>query len=132
MNRVVFLFSVILIFAFLQLANAQVTPAVEVNEMVICTGVEDRTPIEADTTFLSTVGQLCCFTKVSSATESSTISHVWYYVDKEMARVDLQVNGENWRTWSSKRIVEDWKGDWRVDVLSETGEVLMSKGFKVQ
>ncbi len=116
----------------LQTVTAQVSAGPEVSEMVICTAVEDRTPVGADSMFLNTVGQLYCFTKVSGVTESTTISHVWYFNEQEMAKVDLNVAGEGWRTWSSKQIVEDWGGKWRVEVVSAAGDVLMTKPFTVQ
>ncbi|NIU01322.1 MAG: DUF2914 domain-containing protein [Nitrosopumilaceae archaeon] len=42
------------------------------------------------------------------------------------------MKGKKWRTWSSKRIVEEWTGTWRVDVVSTAGKVLKSKEFVVE
>lgn len=121
-----------LIFFFSDFLSAQENPAVTVENIQVCTSVEDRQPVGSDTTFIADVEQLYCFTEVSSDQDSTTISHVWYYNDQEMVNVELAVKGKTWRTWSSKKIVVDWAGNWRVDVLSAAGEVLASKKFTVQ
>ena len=112
--------------------NLSAQSTLEVTEMVICTGVEDRVPVGADTMFLNTVEQLYCFTKVTGAAAEETISHAWYFVDNEMAKVDLTIAGDPWRTWSSKRIIEEWSGNWRVDVVTASGEILKSMDFVIQ
>jgi hypothetical protein len=127
----VLIFSLVMFLSF-QVSNAQMASGLEVEEMEICTSVEDRVPVGADTSFLNSVEQVYCFTKLSGGADTTAVSHVWYYNDEEMARVDLNVYGKTWRTWSSKRIVESWTGKWRVDVVSETGEVVESKEFTVR
>ena len=130
-KMVVIFFMVLFVFA-VQNSLAQTTANMEVVEMMICTGIQDRVPVGTDTLFLKTVGQLYCYTKVTGAGESAKLSHVWYHNDQEMARVDLNVMADTWRTWSSKKIVEEWIGSWRVDVVSESAEVLKSMAFTVQ
>ena len=125
------LFVLVLVFFAFQMVYAQ-EAALKVAEMEFCTGVQDREPVNADTTFLNTVETVYCFTKITGATEPTTVKHIWYHNENEMASVDLNVGGDNWRTWSSKRISEDWTGKWRVDVVSASGEVLMTKGFTIQ
>lgn len=122
----------LVLFFMAQSLTAQDSATVAVEEMVFCTAVEERVPVGVDTVFLGTVGTICCFTKLSSSEDSTTIAHVWYYNDKEMARVNLNVLAKSWRTWSSKTILEDWVGKWRVDVVSEAGEVVESKEFEIK
>jgi hypothetical protein len=102
-----------------------------IKSMAVCTGIEDRQPVGADTLFFNTVERLYCFTHVTGAEDTVTVTHVWYMGDKEMARVDLAVKSPSWRTWSSKRILPGWTGAWRVDVLSEDGKLLESRAFKI-
>lgn len=112
---------------------AQETAAtINVDEMSICTSVEERQPVGTDTVFVKTVGQLYCFVKVSSESDTTSLYHAWIYNDKEMAKVELSVKGKTWRTWSSKRITEDWVGNWKVEVSSSTGDVLMTKEFVIK
>jgi hypothetical protein len=126
------LFGVAVIFLLPVLALAQETPTITVEDIQICTSVENRQPVGADTSFSKDIGQLSCFTRLSSDQDTTSIFHVWYYNDKEMFRKELNVNAKAWRTWSSKRIIDTWTGGWRVDVLSSDGNVLASKQFTIQ
>jgi hypothetical protein len=116
---------------FTAVGFAQEAQQLKVEEMEICSAVEDRQPSGADTTFSATLEQLYCFTKIVGAEGETSISHVWYTGDEEKAKVDLTVKSENWRTWSSKKIIPEWAGNWRVDVVSADGEILASKKFTV-
>ena len=126
------IFAYFFVILFVSLSFAQESMGPMVDEIVICTAVEERQPVAPDTLFSSDVGSVFCFTKVSGAAADSSISHVWYYNNKEMARLKLNVRADAWRTWSSKRIVAEWTGNWRVDVESVSGKVLSSKAFVVK
>ena len=104
---------------------------ITVTEMVFCADVKNRTPIGIKNNFSDSVERVFCFTKLSSTEDRTSISHVWYYNDVQMAIVDLPVNARSWRTWSSKRIVREWTGVWRVDVISATGHIIFSEDFTV-
>ncbi len=112
-------------------STAQETFPVSVNEMVFCTGIKDRKPVDVNANFPDSVERVFCYTRLSSQEDHTAISHVWYYNDTQMAIVDLPVNAGSWRTWSSKRIVKDWPGIWRVDVISSTGKIICSEGFVI-
>jgi len=105
----------------------------EVPELVI--GVEvnkkDRTVDGAGTDFASDVGKLVCFTRVVGAEEQTQIHHVWYYNGKTIAKIPLQIKSRSWRTWSSKKILPGWTGDWVVKVLDSDGLVIASQKFKI-
>ena len=127
-----FLIVTLVLFSLSSILLAQDKVEFNVDEMAVCTSVEERQPVGADTAFAKTVGQLYCFTKVSGGSDTTAVSHIWYYNGEEMAKVDLSIKGKTWRTWSSKRIVEDWVGKWKVDVVSESGTVLKSQEFEVK
>jgi hypothetical protein len=114
------------------LAMAQDKAALTVEDIKICTGVQDRQPAGVDTSFAKDVGQLYCYTKISGDQASAAISHVWYYNDKEVLKVDLNAQAKTWRTWSTKKIQSAWTGKWRVDVLSSDGGVLASAEFTIK
>ncbi len=115
-----------------QEATQKTIPAIKVDEMSVCTSIDERLPVGTDTSFVKTVGQLFCFVKLSGESDATSIYHSWIHNDKEMAKVELSVKGKTWRTWSSKRISEDWVGKWKVEVSSATGEVLMTKEFVIK
>jgi len=126
------LISMAVIFLLPVLVFAQDNPRLNVEDIRICTSVEDRQPVGADTSFAGGVGQLYCFTKLSGEQDSATIYHAWYYYDKEMLKVELNTKAKVWRTWSSKKIPDTYTGKWRVDVVSSDGGVLGSIEFTVK
>jgi hypothetical protein len=111
---------------------AQNQSNVKVDSIVICTSVENRQPIGTDSVFSSDVGKLYCFTKLSSETDTSEISHVWFYNDKQMAKINLPMNAKSWHTWSAKTIMPAWKGDWRVEIQDSEGNVISKISFRLK
>jgi len=111
---------------------AQDVSSVIVDEMVFCRGIEQRNPVDTATHFPDSIERVFCYTRLSITENDTSISHVWYYNDTQMAIVDLAVNARSWRTWSSKRIVKEWAGTWRVDVISSTGIIICSDEFVVR
>ncbi len=65
-------------------------------------------------------------------TDTTSIFHVWFHEDKEMAKVELVIGSSPWRTWSSKLILKEWQGIWRVDIQLANGRLLRSKEFLVK
>lgn len=112
-------------------APPEEAPAITVTA-TICTEIQDREPVGAGDSFAATVGQLYCHTLVEGAEEPTTITHVWYHGEKNMAKVILDVGSVRWRTWSSKRIMGDWTGDWHVEILDEGGSVVATVSFQIQ
>lgn len=111
------------------IAGAQ---TIEVQEMVFCPSIEERVPVQPDSIFHDTVEKIYCYTRITGAVDSATVFHVWYHEETEKARVELVVRSADWRTWSSKKIIEGWTGIWRVDVLLPDGKLLRSKEFLVK
>ena len=100
-------------------------------EFVFCEKVDSLNPVNVDTVFYNTIEKVCCFTKVKGAEDTTRISHVWYYNNEEMANVELPVRSMSWRTWSSKQILPEWTGLWRVDIVNAAGNVIDSKSFTI-
>ena len=107
-------------------------PVIAIRDGVIATTVENRLPQGAGEQFPATVGMLYCFTTVSGAEADTSITHTWYYQDKKMAQVVLSVRSAFWRTWSSKTILPEWKGDWKVAVTAEDGILLATIPFTIE
>jgi len=103
-----------------------------VEDWAIATAIENRSPQGAARSFPATVGTLYCFTKVVGAREETSIIHTWYYQDREVAEVILPVRSRYWRTWSSKKVVPEWKGSWRVEVTSGDGTLLKTIDFTIE
>lgn len=117
------------LFTLLNTAQGQ---NLRINEITFATDVENRQPVDVDTTFTSDIGSVFCFTHVKGATDTTEITHVWYYKEQEKARIALEIKSKDWRTWSSKNILKSWKGRWRVLVEGPKGNVLATKNFIIK
>jgi hypothetical protein len=126
-----FFFIPIVMLSFSPLLLAQNQTDIQVEEIIICTSIENRQPMGADSVFPAEIGRLYCFTKLTSLTGMYSISHVWFYEDRQMAKVDLAVRAETWRTWSSKKILAQWKGNWRVEIWDASGNVVSEISFTI-
>ncbi len=111
---------------------AQNQSGIDVENIAVCTSVVDRQPVGTDSVFTSDVGKLYCFTKLTSQTDTSEISHVWFYQGKQMAKIDLPMNAKSWRTWSAKTIIPAWKGDWKVEIQDANGNLIKSIAFRLK
>ncbi|MEL7834334.1 DUF2914 domain-containing protein [Fodinibius sp. Rm-B-1B1-1] len=127
MKTSIIAFCVIIILSAVNVQAQEIT----VSQLDFATAIENRGPVGIDSTFASTVGTVYCFTRIDGITDTTQITHEWYYKDEEKARIDLTVASDNWRTWSSKTILESWTGPWRVMVVGANGNVLATKNFVV-
>ncbi|MCK4409120.1 MAG: DUF2914 domain-containing protein [Candidatus Eisenbacteria sp.] len=100
----------------------------------VCKGIEQSEPTEAGKSFIPEDGvlRLCCFSEIAGAAGPDTVLHIWRWGDREMARVVLEVKNSRWRTWSTKRILDEWRGEWHVDVTDSDGVVLTRLEFSVE
>ena len=93
---------------------------------------QNRQPVDIDTVFSSNVGTVFCFTTIEGIQDSAQIVHVWYYEDQQKARIELDIKSDKWRTWSSKKIVENWTGKWRVMIEAPDGTILETRTFIIR
>ena len=107
-------------------------PDVEVVEAVIAAGIENLTPVSPGETFDSGVGKLYCLTRVKTPGGSASIRHLWFYGDRMVMEITLPVKSTLWRTYSSKTILPNAVGPWRVVVTAEDGTVLRTLHFTIR
>lgn len=98
---------------------------------IVTTEILDREPVNDGAAFSPSMGSVYYFTEVKGAHAPTQITHIWYYEGEQMAQVPLSVDGPRWRTWSSKQILQDWTGSWRVEAVDADGNVLSSQTFEV-
>ena len=111
-------------------AQAQDSTKAPTVEAAVGTGVADKALVGAADSFPAGTARVFCFAKVTGAPDSE-IEFVWYKGDTEFARVKAPVKGSPFRTWSSKTMPGDAKGDWRCEV-QQGGKALASVMFKVE
>lgn len=83
----------------------------------ITSAIKDQMPVDQIKSYSADYGKLYCFTRIVGAQEDTDVTHVWYYQDDELARVTLPIRSSDWRTYSSKRFLPEWVGEWRVVIL---------------
>ncbi len=106
-------------------------PALGLAEIAICTAIEDREPVGAGTVFSNDVEKIYCYTKITGATDTTSVNHVWYMGDTQLASVNLPIKSESWRTWSSKTIGMSL-GKGRVEIVTEDGDLLGKADFEIK
>ena len=112
-------------------AVAQEQSALVLEEIHICTAVEDRQPSNVGTVFPDDLDKLYCFTEIGGAEDVTYVHHVWYFENNEIARVKLPVKSKTWRTWSSKKL-NMLLGNGHVEIVSESGDILGKAEFEIQ
>lgn len=115
----------------LKVAELKVTE-LKVTKVTLTTGVKDRKPVDSAIAFPSSVGEVYCWTLVEGAKEPTAIRHLWYYGEKKVAEVSLEIKSSQYRTWSSKTILPHWRGDWRVEIVDSQDNLLGTISFKIE
>jgi len=112
-------------------AVAEEESTLVLEDIAICSAVEDKQPQGAGTVFSDDLEKIYCFTKIVGASDTTSVKHVWYMGDNEAVSVDLAVKSASWRTWSSK-LVDMGLGKGHVEIVSEDGTVLGKADFEIQ
>ncbi|GJM45027.1 MAG: hypothetical protein DHS20C21_18690 [Gemmatimonadota bacterium] len=111
--------------------GAQSTADISLAELAVCLGVEERTPVGEAEQFSSDVGKLWCFTKVLNADAPTQVFHRWYVGDRLVNEIPINVGASHWRCWSAKTIQPSWTGTCRVEILTESGDVIGTQEFQL-
>ena len=107
-------------------------PSLNISSMEIAGSVENRQPVGIATTFPASTEKVFCYLEFKNVPQDANITYVWTLGPNEMGKVTQQVKKSwRWRTWSSKTL-GGMKGDWKVDILDDSGAVLKSATFKVE
>lgn len=114
-------------------AAAQAAAAtVNISRMEIAGSVENREPVGIAVSFPATQEKVYCYLELKDVAQDTTITYVWTLGQNEMGKVTQPVKkSSRWRTWGNKSL-GGMKGDWKVDVLDESGKLLKSATFKVE
>ncbi len=99
---------------------------------VITSAIENQMPVDRIESYRADYGKLYCFTRITGAQADTEVTHVWYFHDDELARVTLPVKSADWRTYSSKRFLPQWVGEWRVVILDEDQKEIATIPFRLE
>ena len=86
------------------------------------TAILDREPTDELTAISPGTDKVFFFTELRNM-EGTTVTHRWSLNGTVMAAVTFRVRASRWRVHSSKNLLPEWRGEWVVDVVDETGKV---------
>ena len=99
-------------------------------EIAVGKSVAAGMPVDTASSFPADVGQVAAWTRVTGLAAGSKITHLWIH-GADSSRVELNIGGSPWRTYSRKTIPAGATGDWTVEVLGPDGAKLATKTIKV-
>lgn len=103
--------------------------AAGISRGIFTTKIKDKEPVSELKKIPSDITRVYFFTEITGL-NGHTIIHRWEYNGQVLAEVNFQVNGDRWRTWSSKNMLSSWVGKWQVSVLDEGGNVIEQNEFE--
>lgn len=96
----------------------------EVRKAVIAREIVDRVPKDDGTEFSADVRRLYCFTEIINGTDGE-IRHRWFFNNKKVSEVSLKIKSDRYRTYSSKTIIPEMAGAWKVDIVDAADKSLL-------
>lgn len=99
-------------------------------EIAIGKSVASGMPVDTAAAFPADVGQVAGWTRVTGLAAGSKITHLWIH-GADSSKVELNVGGSPWRTYSRKTIPAGATGDWTLEVWAADGAKLATKSFKI-
>ena len=107
-------------------------PGFTIARMVMCESIADKEPANTTDVFSADMEKVYCFLEAKEIENDTTVTFVWYFESKEMARVSLPLTkGKRWRTYANKKLA-GLKGTWQVELQESSGIVLNTISFQVQ
>jgi hypothetical protein len=108
------------------------TASLTINRLVICSGIENREPVDSVSVFPAGTEMAYAFLEATDISRDVEVSIVWLHEGNDVARVILPIRqGSHWRTYSSKKLAGR-SGSWRVEVQDSNAAVLAATDFKVE
>lgn len=111
-------------FLAVPMAHAEGTVA----RSVVTTSVVDREPANDLDKVPAADSKILFFTELRGMA-GQTIKHRWMHNGEQIAEVSFKVGGPRWRVWSSKTMMPSWQGEWTVQVVDGSGQVVAEKNF---
>lgn len=105
-----------------KVARAQFTTAIDEREPI--DHLESVIPIEE-----GGMRRIFYFTELRDM-GGKTVTHRWEYEGRVMAEINFDVGSDQWRVYSSKRLLPSLTGEWRVVVTDSQGRVLKVSEFQ--
>lgn len=95
---------------------------------IITSDVENHEPVDKLTNLTNETNKVYYFTELDNM-QGQTVTHRWEYNGKVMAEVPFEIGGPRWRVFSSKNLLPEWTGEWKVSVVAADGGTLATNTF---
>ena len=103
-----------------------------VKRAVAASDVINRNPAGPSDSFQWSMEKVYVWSMIECEQPPSSIRHTYFFKGQIVNEVVLEINSPQWRTWSYKNLLDKrYIGLWRVDITSETGNLLESVFFEV-
>ena len=101
-------------------------------EIKLGTGIEKMNILGEAAAFPANGKDVFCWTRIKGAKTPTKVTHIWSFEGKESAKVELEVKSFSWRTWSSRTILPEWNGKWKVAIVDAAGKTIGSAEFTAE
>ena len=109
-------------------AVTPVKPQGSVSRSAFTLGIKQSEPQDNLLTLGNRKQKVYYFTELKNLA-GQKIVHRWEFAGKVIAEVPFEVKGSRWRVWSSKTLLPEWLGEWKVSVVDGDGKVLVTDSF---
>ncbi|MCF2858570.1 DUF2914 domain-containing protein [Pseudoalteromonas sp. SMS1] len=112
--------------------NAKVDTS-HISRAVLTSGIENREPVNVLKHLVERnrfEEKLYFFTEIKGL-QGEVVQHLWFHQEQLMAEITLPISAPRFRTYSSKNIMPSQTGQWRVEVITQNGQLLAQKSFRI-
>ena len=96
-------------------------------QFVLASDVVNREPVGITDTFLPVNDRAYAFARIKYKGPPIQVSFVWYHGDAQVSIFEATVGTSSaWRTWSSQELLP---GSWRVQMVTEDGQIIAERAF---
>ena len=104
-------------------------PHSNISQANFALNVVNRTPENIVSEIDNNIKKIYFYTNLRNL-KGQTITHRWSYNGKNMAEVIFHPKSNRWRVYSSKNLWHTWLGEWKVEVVNENSQILLTRTFK--
>ena len=104
------------------------TAGEQVARAVFTSDVQGREPTDTITSLSNDKNKIYFFSDLRGL-GGQVVTHRWEYQGRNMGDVKFNVGGPRWRVWSSKTLLPQWTGEWRVSIIDGAGNTVGEASF---
>lgn len=105
----------------------------KVSRAVLTTQVLEREPVDVLKTdiYRNDFDENLSFFSEIKGMQGQIVRHIWYFEGEVLAEIELAISAPRYRTYSTKNIMPNQLGQWRVEVVTTANELLAHKDFRI-